>query len=329
MMESDLLLLKELSVSRNLSYKTKQSYIDALTQYISFNNESLSILLNEAEEEEINGVRWKDRKLKKRLMNFRVYLYDKYLASTAKVYFQRTISFYNHFEIEIHKLPPLSTKQCNMPHPVTFDEIPSKEIIRKAVEIANPCMKAIILFMSSSGCARNETLNLKIGDFIEGTYEWHGETDVKKALSILKDCNNVIPIFKLNRMKTNKFYYTFCSSEASKAIVTYLWDSKRFNSDAPLFNLNLYYFNKYFMAINHELNLGKAGTYNRFRSHMLRKYHASNLYNAGNTLTMDEIDSLQGRSKDATHSSYFMEDPHQLRDKYVESLDAITIFSED
>ena len=42
---------------------------------------------------------------------------------------------------------------------------------------------------------------------------------------------------------------------------------------------------------------------------MLRKFHASSLYNHENGLSLEEIDALQGRGKDNTHSAYFMEDP--------------------
>ena len=71
------------------------------------------------------------------------------------------------------------------------------------------------------------------------------------------------------------------------------------------------------------LNLGKSGTYNRFRPHMLRKFHASRLYNDG--LSLEEVDALQGRSKNETHTAYFMEDQHKLKEKYIEHLNAITI----
>ena len=113
MYKNDEKLLDDLAKSRNLSYKTRQGYLNAINVYVSFNKKSFKDLLNEAEREEESGIRWKKRKLKQRLINFRIYLQEKYLVSTAKVYFQRIISLYNHFEIEIHKLPPLSTKSGN------------------------------------------------------------------------------------------------------------------------------------------------------------------------------------------------------------------------
>ena len=274
------------------------------------------------------GIRWKNRKLKQRLINFRLYLQENYLISSAKVYFQRILTLYRHFEIEIHNLPAISSKSAKMSKPITFEDLPTKDIIKNAIEISNPVMRAIILFISSSGCARRETLNLTVGDFINATFEYHNTTNIDNALCILNNIDFIIPIFRIKRQKTNKFYYTFCSHEASNEIVDYLINlNLDLKHDDKLFDLNLYYWNKYFNEINNHLDLGKVGEYNRFRSHMLRKFHASSLYNIKNGLTLFEIDALQGRGKNSTHSSYFMENPQNLREKYINSLNAITFFN--
>lgn len=60
---------------------------------------------------------------------------------------------------------------------------------------------------------------------------------------------------------------------------------------------------------------------------MLRKFHASSLYNHKNGLSLEEIDALQGRGKNNTHSSYFMENPKSLKEKYINSLNSILIFN--
>jgi len=320
-------ILNELSTTRNLAFKTKQSYRNALNCYVIFNNKSFYELLKEADIEEDLCVRWKNRQLRQRLIKFRIYLYENYNISTSKVYFQRILTIYRHFEIEIHNIPPISTKSAKMSQPITFEDLPTKEIIKHAVEISNPIMKAIILFISSSGCARRETLNLTVGDFINATFEYHGTENIREALNILKERDFVIPIFRIRRQKTNKFYFTFCSHEAAIAIRKYLsYSNFDLNYEDPLFNLNLYYWNKYFDYINNKLNLGKVGEYNRFRSHMLRKFHASSLYNAKEGLSLTEIDALQGRGKNSTHSSYFMENPNKLKEKYINSLSALSIF---
>lgn len=326
MKELDEKILKNIAKTRNWAFKTKQSYINALNVYVKFNNMSFYDLLKEADKEEELGIRWKNRKLKSRLMEFRTFLHENYIFSTAKVYYQRVLTLYRHYEIEIHNLPQISTKSVKMSRPIIFEDLPTKKIIHDAVKIANPIMKAIILFISSSGCARRETLNLTIGDFMDATNEYHGTNNIENALKTLKELKFVIPIFRIKRQKTNKFYFTFCSHEASKFIVDYLISLDNLTPEDKLFDLNLYYWNKYFNNINNELNLGKVGEYNRFRSHMLRKFHASSLYNFNNRLSLSEIDALQGRGKNSTHSSYFMENPQILREKYINSLDALIIF---
>lgn len=261
-------------------------------------------------------------------MNFRVFLQRHYLISTVKVHFQRILTIYRHFEIEIHNLPPINLKNTNKLKPIMFEDLPTKEIIKEAVNITNPLMKAIILFISSSGCARQETLNITIQDFIDATREYHDSEDMYEIITILIKRNDVIPTFKLKRQKTNKFYFTFCSPEAVSFILDYLIISKRkLRNEDKLFKTNLDYLNSYFNEINETLNLGKVRKYNRFRSHMLRKFHASALYNHENGLSLEEIDALQGRGKNNTHSSYFMENPKNLKEKYINSLKSILIFN--
>lgn len=328
MYSKDQEILNEFIKIRNLNSRTVYGYKNAIKLYTTFNNMSLVQLLKEAEDDEENGVRWKNRKLKKRLINFRLFLQENYLISTVKVHFQRILTIYRHFEIEIHKLPPINYKNTNKLRPIMFEDLPTKEIIKDAVNIANPIMKAIILFISSSGCARQETLNITIQDFMDATKEYHSNDDIYEIITILIKRNDVVPTFKLKRQKTNKFYFTFCSPEAVSYILDYLIISKRtLKNEDKLFKTNLDYLNNYFKEINESLNLDKVRKYNRFRSHMLRKFHASTLYNQENALSLDEIDALQGRGKDNTHSSYFMENPKTLKNKYINSLDSLLIFN--
>lgn len=316
-------ILEKFYNARNLQKRTRIGYADATRIYTNFTGYTLQELLTEAETEEEQSIRWKNRKLKKRLLDFRTYLQNNYAVGTAKIHFQRIKSLYLHHEIEIHSLPPASNVNVSQ-NVVSFKDIPTVDVIKKALQITNPLMKAIILFMSSSGCARRETLNLTIADFIEATKDYHNTDNIYEVLNILKDRNDVVPSFNLLRQKTNKEYFTFCSPEATTAIVSYLIDrATPLRPEMKLFKVSLIYLNSIFKEINNKLGLGKVGKFNRFRSHMLRKFHASQLYNDG--MSLEDVDSLQGRGKDSTHSSYFMDDPEKLREKYIEHLNAVTI----
>ena len=71
---SDLELLDDFTRFRNLKDISEKSYKTTMNLYSDFNNESFVNLINEAEMEEVNQIRWKNRKLKQRLLNFRNFL---------------------------------------------------------------------------------------------------------------------------------------------------------------------------------------------------------------------------------------------------------------
>lgn len=206
-----------------------------------------------------------------------------------------------------------------------FKDLPDKDIIKKALKITNPIMRAIILFMSSSGCVRAETLSLTIGSFIEATRSYHQSDNILEALGILNGMEDVVPIFYLKRIKTNKYYYTFCSPEALSEIINYITSrTTKLKLEFPLFDISEQQFIINFRKINEKLGLGKLENgRGRFTSHMLRKYHASQLYNE--RVSKELVDALQGRGKDQVHSSYFWENPNKLREVYIEHLNCLTI----
>lgn len=327
MINNDSDLLEDFTITRNLKPITKKSYATSMNLYTQFNNTSFISLIKEAEEEENRKIRWKYRKIKRRLLKFRNFLTNNYKKNYVKTTLSRVITIYKHYEIEINTLPPLSSKNHNESPPVTFDDLPDKNIIKKALGLSSPLMKAIILFMSSSGSARRETLNLTVKDIIQATGDYHHETDIYDMIKLLKSRNDIIPTFRLKRQKTNKYYYTFCSPEATKAILKYLNTRNGLKPDDRVFNIHVETFTKNFKRLNGKLGLGNAGTYSRFRSHNLRKFHASSLKNDG--MSMTDINALQGKTKNIVDESYFFENPKILKETYIRHLSAVTIFSKE
>lgn len=328
MHKEDKTILEEICLTRNLSESTMKNYEQSIRSYTESQGLTLKELLIEAEEEEEKGVRLKHRNVKKRLIIFQNYLLtDKGLSkSTIKKQVQIIRNIYNHFEIELPKIPKLNEKHVRDYDPIYYDDLPSKELIQEALKISKPNMTAVILFIVSSGCAREETLSLSIQDFITATEEYHNSTDIHDVLNELKHQDNIVPVFKLKRRKTSQYYYTFCSPEATDAIVHYLESrTDLLTPDKQLFKFEKSYFQKKFIEINNLLGGNKKGCYGIFRSHMLRKFHASNLARGENGLTVEEIDSLQGRSKNKTHDSYFLDDPQELKKKYISNIDKVLI----
>ena len=329
MKKTDKTILEEISKARNYSDLTVTNYRSSIRNYTEFQKMTMWELIKEAEKEELKGIRWKDRKLKKRLLAYREYLINNYLLTTAQSHLMKVRSIYRFYEIELQPLPYLSNKNVTLQTPLLYDDLPTKEIINQAIQLSTPLLKAVILFISSSGTGRIETTTLTIGEFVESLQEYTSETDIYKVISELYQRNDIIPMFKLKRKKINQYYYTFCSPEATSAIFEYLLTRKDLlHPNKKLFKINEKYLGDLLGDINDQLGLGKRSGFNRLRCHMLRKYHATNLSNEDNSLTETDIDFLQGRSDSKTRQSYFFTDTKKLKRRYAESMNAVTIYNQ-
>lgn len=118
-------------------------------------------------------------------------------------------------------------------------------------------------------------------------------------------------------------FYTFTTPKTAITITHYI-KKQKLNPQDKLFNISDSTLTKNMIKINNQLKLGKINNYSRFRCHMLRKYHASNLLNNTN-FTIDEIDAIQGRTKNKTQRSYFLNDEKKLKEKYKKYLEIIDI----
>ncbi|MCL2156392.1 MAG: integrase [Methanobrevibacter sp.] len=302
---------------------TASAYNSALKDYSKFHNMSIKDLIKEADYEEEKRIREKKRTIRKRLEEYRNYKIE-YGSSrrTIKKYFAMVKTFYRHHEIIIPYIPEVQLKRD---YHEKYEDIPKINHIKKAVESTDDLMeKAIILFMSSSGTARNETLSLTVEDFFKACEKYINidiyDKNIKYILDELSSKNNIIPLFELVRIKTDYHYYTCCSDESSEMIINYLKNKKMLKLESKLFDMNRNRFNKFFMRINMDNNWGQVGYYGFFRSHALRKFHA--------TVIEDKslADALQGRRRDSVTESYYKLNPERIRERYLEVFHKLRIF---
>ena len=323
-MKTDDEILNEIHIIKNHKNNTIKNYRKAVKQYCGFHQKTLKELLKEAEKEEDQNIKWKHRKLKNRLIQYRQYLIENYSKKSINTYFNPIIMIYNYYEIELQPLPKIDTRRLKQSPPISYKDLPDKDVIRAALNIASPVMKPLILFMVSSGCAKAETLNLTIQDYINATREYHNTNNIYQVIDTLNQIDDVIPTWEILRVKTNKYYTTYSSPESVHAINNYLVSRKDpLTPDKKLFKIGNTTFTLNFEEINDELGLGYIGKYRRFRSHMIRKFHASALYNDG--MALDKVNDLQGKTKNRTDSVYFMTNPEDLKYEYVEHLPVLTM----
>ena len=307
--------------NRNIKDSTIKSYRSAILKYESFHERPMDDLIDEAIIDEESAVPLKNRRIKKRLLDFRAFLLDSDLSiGTVRTYLSRIKTFYRHFEVE---LPYLNDISLDEEYLSSYGDLPSKKDIWRACEISSIAFRAVILFISSSGCAKAETLSLTVGDFIKATEDYHDGGSFDDILHSLENRRDVVPTFYLKRIKTNKFYHTFCSPEASHCIVEYLLSRENLTLEDKLFDFTdsslIYHFKK----VNDKLNMGFVGRYRFFRSHALRKYHASNI-----GLSADYIDALQGRAKTKVHEAYIKTNPKKLKEIYISAMHNVMVSDE-
>ena len=307
--------------NRNIKDSTIKSYRSAILKYESFHERPMDDLIDEAIIDEESAVPLKNRRIKKRLLDFRAFLLDSDLSiGTVRTYLSRIKTFYRHFEVE---LPYLNDISLDEEYLSSYGDLPSKKDIWRACEISSIAFRAVILFISSSGCAKAETLSLTVGDFIKATEDYHDGGSFDDILHSLENRRDVVPTFYLKRIKTNKFYHTFCSPEASHCIVEYLLSRENLTLEDKLFDFTdsslIYHFKK----VNDKLDMGFVGRYRFFRFHALRKYHASNI-----GLSADYIDALQGRARTKVHEAYIKTNPKKLKEIYISAMHNVMVSDE-
>ena len=297
---------------------TITGYLSAIKRYEQFHKKPIDTLLEEALMEENINAPLKERKLKQRLLNYRTYLLKSNLSqNTVRSYFVKIKTFYQHFEVEIPYLPEAKYAK---EYETNYLDLPTHKHIQMALDISTLDLQSVILFMSSSGTAKAETLSLRVNDFVNATREYHDDGPLNEILEQLNKKEDVIPTFYLKRIKTDKYYYTFCSSEATSYIVRYLLTRQNLKLTDNLFDFTYSTLLARFQEINDHYNWGFKGKYRFFRSHTLRKFHASNI-----GLSAEYIDALQGRSKNEIHSAYIKTNPDKLKEIYLSVMGNVLI----
>lgn len=321
-------MILEYITNRNLKQSSHYQLKTILNDYSKFNNLLLYELILEAEKDEDNKIRWKHRQLKHRLTSYMQYINKRMQLSSAKMYMNKIKSFYYFHEIEIHQLPKFNPKNSNLADPVTYQDLPNRTIIKSATEISEPLIRCIILHICSSGMSRVDTLHLTIQDFINAVKEYTTADNITNILIELQG-QDVIPTWTNRRTKTNKYYITFTTPEATSELINYLQIRNQWQPLKPtdkLFKITPDWLTRKFQKINNNLGLGKVGNYNRFRTHNLRKFHASNLKKCG--MSEFDINVLQGKSNGAVNDVYFFEDATALKEKYVQAIEGVLIFTD-
>lgn len=314
--------LKEMKLIYGWSKNTYTQYQITLTDYTQYHKKTLQELITEAETDEENIHKIGKRRIKQRLIQYRLHLQEnkQFKPNSIKAYLSKITKIYKYHDIDIPPLPPIRCIQTE-----TYKDIPKYKEIQKAIFTSRPKMKAIITFIASSGLRRGDTANLTIQDFTDATREYHNDKyeDLHELLEILNTEKQVIiPTWNITDQKTGIPHLTFSSNESTYYIVELLKErlkKETLTPDDTIFGIQANTITHNFKLINNRLGMGMKDTRVYFHPHALRKYFAT-------TLTSNDVDYLAtefllGHKLRGSSSSYYFANPERLKNKYVRVMD--------
>lgn len=316
----DNLIINEIINIKQLKPKTQKGLRRAVEIYTAANNSTLTELIAIAETEEENGTPPRKRQIKKHLINLQLYLKNQgYKNSSTHNYIGRVRSIYNYYEITLPHVPGVRVEYEN-----NYNDLPTKEDIKKALNFTGIKVQALILFMATSGTGRAECSNLKIKDFIDATKEYHTGGSIMEILTQLKK-QDIIPTWYIKRQKTGIKYYTFNTPEATKHIIYMLQERallKPIKENDLLFELQPITITQHFRNINDRCGFGTKNGHRRFHAHALRKYFSTVLFGAGvDNLT---IDYLLGHKVRGVQAAYIKANPAAQKEKYKKFINVLS-----
>jgi integrase len=308
---------------------TIKTYRTVFKKYREFHNMSLCELLDEAISEQEQQLPINRLSIYDRILSFRDFLTENSKGTTPYTSESKIKTFYRYNRVEVPFIPPLNVRAVKRNGLIGFEDLPTKDELRLALEFADDNMKLWILVLLSSGSSRADAKSITNRTFFEGTKSYHNKDSFPDALEYLAGCDDVVCTCRLFRQKTNKPYYTFLNPECVQEIARVKLKQKDFDLDTPLLKYTLSHINYKFKLLNDYLGFGEVSGSVRLRPHMLRKFHASYLNQSSledDLLNMDDVDVLHGRRRNKTRESYFKENPEYLKLKYVRVMDNVSLY---
>ncbi len=330
--------IKDFFIQRDISKSTQTTYLIRLRKYCEFIDKTPTELISEAEVEEDERIRMKDRQIREYLLDFKKHLQDQGKSfNSIKTYMATIMGFYHEFEIET---PRIKTKNHETRERTTTEDIVGKKHIQKALKKSNIKYRAIILLMISSGMGSAEIRHLTYHNFLDAIRDYYEpntteQFDIPQIVERLRENRNLILTWQINRHKTGHPYTTFSTPEANQALLDYLEERNTENKpihkkDDPLFlsgdtKIGRSAMMKYFAYLNDVCKFGYSGKNRFFTSHKLRKFFAS-------TLTKHRFPELYtrwllGHNIDKTVDAYFKPDLKSLKIEYTHMITYLSIES--
>ena len=313
--------LTEMALIYQWSDNTYEQYKLIIEKWANFNQMTFQELIMEAETDETKIHKTSKRTIKKRLIQYHVYLQQKNKKpNTIKSYISKIKKVYKYCDIEVPELPPIRNNIKE-----TYEDIPTKDEIKKALLHSSIKIRALVTFIASSGLRRSDVAALKVGDFFKATTEYHDAHNVIEMIQQLEKRDTIIPEWHITSVKTGVQHITFSSHESTIYILQMLkekiLDNEILLTDS-LFGIRKETITKHFQLINDRMGFGWKETRRKFHPHSMRKYFSTSLTN--NDVDYLTTEFLVGHTLSSVDQSYYFANPRKLKNKYLRVMEHLT-----
>ncbi|MCE7698598.1 MAG: tyrosine-type recombinase/integrase [Methanobacterium paludis] len=335
--QNDEILFETWFLKRDLAPSTQKLYRKAINFYLKVTGMRLSELKEEAKHEEQNGIWIDDRKIQLYMLRFKKYLEQSNRSpNTQNTYFNAVKSFYGSQGIQV---PEIKMPKGDICLEENYHKLLTREDIRKMIEASNTRDSSIIYVMALSGMSQAEMRNLTIQKLINSINDVNPEIETLEDLfKYEKDIKDTIITLHITRKKENYRYITFLPPESLYSIIAYLRERcfgknkhiRITDYDSPIFvtnngkNMNEKTVAGVFRTIGQKSGFkAKNGAWAYWRSHALRKYFISTIIkNTGDHMLANY---MAGHKIDSVTRAYWIMDPEDLKKKYMEVLNYLSI----
>ena len=324
-----------------LSSKSQEGYRYAIKKYEKLNNASIDELIEEALNEQDEGVPTHRLSIIERLETFQEFLIEKNMTyGSIQLNLTLIKTVYRRNRVNLPYIENVDPKRCRKRDYIEYKDILTKDEIKQALSHMRPPQQARAMVMALGGLSNEECEHLTTKAFIDELQPYHKKTDDVEALKWLMDEKHpVIWVTKLVRKKTGKPYYAVIGAEAVNKIA----EAKLYEKDLPrnkgeipskLLDINKMSFTHLCRRINDKLEFGLVAEESKFRPHMLRKFHATKINGSiiddGEQyhLTNSEIDELQGRGKTNVQDTYIKSNPLEQKMIYAKVMNNLALYHE-
>ena len=325
----------------NLSSNSKKGYRQSIRKYEEFHGTTIEKLIDEALEEQTNQVPTHLLKVIDRLESFQESLIESNLTiSTIKLHMTLIKTTYKKNRIDIPYIETVNAKKCRRREYIEYKDILTKDEIRCCLKYMRLPAQARAMTIVQGGLSNEECEHLTTRAFIDELRKYHQCDNDVDALKWLSDENHpVIWVTKLIRIKTAKPFYALIGAEAVNKIA----EAKLYELGLPknngklndkLLNTCKQSFTRTCSQVNKKCGLGLVAEESKFRSHMLRKFHATHIrgsvltYEEHSTISNAEIDEMQGRGKTSVQDTYIKSNPLEQKLIYAKVMNNVSLYNE-